>query len=199
MIILLASQKGGAGKSTIAINIADYLDNPLIVDADKQANLVNSEFNGRFKVATTYDNIKKDILAYKKKHKNIIIDVAGRDSPELRSGLLVADIAIIPFIPSQLDLSTLDTLTAILAKAKKLNKKLKCFAVINNANPYQKHTVTKDAKEFIKDNSKIKVLDTVLHTRASYRYVFIKNKTIRELTDKKAKAEIDNLIKELNL
>jgi chromosome partitioning protein len=141
----------------------------------------------------------KQIQKHKKKHKNIVIDVSGRDSEELRSGLLVADIVIVPFIPSQPDLATLDTINDIIGKAKRLNKKIKSFAVINIASTHHKDKLASEAKEFIKSNSKLAVLNTVLRARTSYRDVFIKNKSIFELKDKKAKSEFTKLIKELNL
>jgi chromosome partitioning protein len=199
MIILLASQKGGAGKSTIAVNIASYLKDVLIVDADRQASLLISDFADKFKIVSCYNDITKQIKTYKQKYKNIVIDVAGRDSNELRSALLVANIVIIPFIPSQPDLATLDNLNDIIQGAKKHNKQIKLYAVINNASVHHKDKLAKEAKEFIKENSKIKILDTVLRTRNSYRDMFIKNKSIFELKDKKAKAEVNQMIKELKL
>ncbi len=199
MIILLASQKGGCGKSTLAVNIASYLKDVLVVDADRQETILNSDFGGYFNIDSCYNDMTKQIQKHKKKHKNIVIDVSGRDSEELRSGLLVADIVIVPFIPSQPDLATLDTINDIIGKAKRLNKKIKSFAVINIASTHHKDKLASEAKEFIKSNSKLAVLNTVLRARTSYRDVFIKNKSIFELKDKKAKSEFTKLIKELNL
>ena len=84
-------------------------------------------------------------------------------------------------------------------QGKQLNKKLKCYAVVNSANPHPRNRDASEAIKFIKLNSKLKPMQTVLHTRNSYRDMFAHNKSIFELKDKKAIAETATLIKELKI
>ena len=202
MVIVLATQKGGSGKSTIAINLADYLtskNKTIIIDADKQATLSESDFIEQIDIAQHYNNLENTIKNYKKKYKNIIVDVAGKDSKELRSALITADIAIIPFQPSQADLYTLDNVSKIISGAKQHNKKLKSYAMINNASTHKANKRPREAMEFIQDNTKFHVLKTILHTRNAYLDTFRNSKTVFQAKDKKAKLEFNNLIKELSL
>jgi chromosome partitioning protein len=202
MVIVLATQKGGSGKSTIAINLAMYLSSlskTLILDADKQATISESDFSEKIDIMQKFGNLEKTIESCKKKHENIVIDVAGKDSTELRSALISADIAIVPFIASQSDLYTLETIDNIIKEAKEYNRKLKAYAVINNASTHSANKRAINAKEFIKANSKLKVLETVLHSRNAYLDTFYATKTVFDTKDKKAKNEVNNLIKELKI
>jgi chromosome partitioning protein len=202
MVIVLATQKGGSGKSTIAINLAMYLASlpkTLIIDADKQATISESDFSEKIDIMQKFGNLEKTIESCKKKYKNIVIDVAGKDSTELRSALISSDIAIVPFIASQSDLYTLETIDSIISEAKEYNRKLKAFAVINNASTHSANKRAINAKEFIKANSKLKVLETVLHSRNAYLDTFYSTKTVFDTKDKKAKNEMSNLIKELKI
>ena len=111
MIILLGSQKGGCGKSTIAINIACYLANQgkdiVLVDADPQqssANWVKDRDETdlpKVHCVQRYGDIKNTLKDLSQRYEYVVVDVAGHDSKELRTAMLVADLLIIPFRPSQ--------------------------------------------------------------------------------------------------
>jgi chromosome partitioning protein len=202
MVIVLATQKGGAGKSTIAINLAHHLLNKgsvLIIDSDKQATISESDFIEQLEIIQQYGDLEKSIKKYKTKYKYIIIDVAGKDSKELRSSLMNANIAIIPFLPSQSDLYTVNNINNIINDANVYNKKLKTFALINNASTHKANKRPFNAKYFIKENSRMQPLNTVLHTRNVYLDTFQTGKTVLQTKDSKAKNEFNNLVEELEL
>nr|WP_083576968.1 hypothetical protein [Francisella hispaniensis] len=62
----------------------------------------------------------------------MIIDCAGRDSKEQRTGMLVADCLLIPVRPSQYDLDTLENQAEIVETAKTINENLKTFVIVLN-------------------------------------------------------------------
>jgi chromosome partitioning protein len=202
MIILLATQKGGSGKTTLAINIACYLhekSKTLVIDADKQATLSKTKFNTTLQIKKHYNNIKKLIIDYSKQYKNIVIDTAGRDCAELRSALLVADIVVIPFLVSQPDLYTVKNVDSIVKEAKKYNPKLIAYAVTNCASTYYRNKDAEDAKRFIKANSRLTIIKTVLHSRAAYKEMYTAGKAIIKLQNTKAKQELKSFFKEINI
>jgi chromosome partitioning protein len=103
MIIVLGSQKGGVGKSTLAVSIAAYLmalgKRVLIVDADDQKSVL-TWYNNRpenlphMPVTGASGNIKAMLKEHEKSYDFVIADCAGRDSAEMRSGLMAADVFI---------------------------------------------------------------------------------------------------------
>ena len=105
MIILIGSQKGGCGKSTLTINIAAALaklnKDVIIVDADIQSTSSRwaadrSENLPKVHCVQKYENMKNTLLDLNQRYKFVIVDVAGKDSKELRTGMIVANILLIP-------------------------------------------------------------------------------------------------------
>lgn len=108
MIVLIGSQKGGVGKSTKAVNIAGYLilkqgKTAIIVDADDQKSIMtwyndrqNVEGLPHIPVVAASGKIKETLLELDRHYDYVIVDTAGRDSAELRSGLLAADLFLSP-------------------------------------------------------------------------------------------------------
>src|SRR5665647_1859059 len=136
MIILIGSQKGGCGKSTTAVNISAELStrghDVVLVDADKQATGANwaQDRSGNTALPVVhciqrYDNIRDTLLDLNERYQFVIVDAAGRDSRELRTGMTAAHILIVPFRPSQADLDTLPTMQQIITQAKDINPGLR--------------------------------------------------------------------------
>jgi len=208
MILLVGSQKGGSGKSTIAVNLCASLarngHNVLLVDADRQATAENwatdrEENKSLVSVSFVqkYDDITNTVLDLNKYYDYIIIDAAGRDSKELRTGMLAADVLLIPFRPSQPDLDTLPNVVSIIDQAKEINEKLKVFAVLSMAptNPIVKEIG--EAKEYLANYPEITLLDSVIRDRKVFRDAMSFGKGVSEMNNTKAKLEIDALLKEL--
>ncbi|WP_227655181.1 division plane positioning ATPase MipZ, partial [Klebsiella pneumoniae] len=123
MIIVLGSQKGGVGKSTLAVSIAAYLmslgNRVIIVDADDQKSVL-TWYNNRpedlphIPVTGATGNIKAMLKEHEKSYDFVIADCAGRDSAEMRSGLMAADVFISPLRPSQMDLDVVPHTCSVL-------------------------------------------------------------------------------------
>src|SRR6266705_1454279 len=116
MILVIGSEKGGCGKSTLAINLVvmsarEGIDT-LLVDADIQGSC--NEFSQRrdeLAIAPRIQvmmkqgrNLHRELADLQHRYQRIIVDTGGRDSPELRSSLLVAHTVLLPVQPTQLDL-----------------------------------------------------------------------------------------------
>jgi chromosome partitioning protein len=102
MIILIGSEKGGVGKSTIATNLSVYLTrkgkDTILVDADRQGTSSDwfserCETNlPKLECMSKFDNIKQSLFDLSKRYEYVVVDSQGRDSVELRTGLIAADI-----------------------------------------------------------------------------------------------------------
>lgn len=213
MIVLFGGEKGGSGKTTLSTNIAAIrttaIKDLLLIDTDRQSTASFwcsvREDNGvgpRVASIQKYDKtIRTEVKELKKKYQDIIIDAGGRDSPELRSSLLVADVAIFPLRPSQFDLWTMSRLNTLVEQALDINEKLKAFVVINQASPNPAVKEVEETKEFITEFKYIKLLKSIICERISYRRAAIEGKSVTEYKpeDSKAIEEISNLYNEIYL
>lgn len=126
MVIVVGSQKGGVGKTTIATNLAAWLakrgDDVLLVDADDQGSAADFtawrettlEKIGYTLVQLTGSNVRKQIEALKPKYDHIVIDTGGRDTTSQRAALFVCDVYLSPFAPRSYDLWTVTKVVTLI-------------------------------------------------------------------------------------
>lgn len=208
MIILIGSQKGGCGKSTTAVNISAELagqgHDVVLVDADRQCTAANWAMDrvenpalAKVHCVQKYDSIRDTLLDLNTRYEYVVVDAAGRDSRELRTGMTAAHILIVPFRPSQPDLDTLPNMQEIIIQAKDLNPNLKVFGLITMAptNPIIHEEA--DARECLIDYPEIKLLSTMIRDRKVYRDAMSDGLSVVEMDNPKAKAEIKKLVEEI--
>jgi chromosome partitioning protein len=116
-IVLVGSEKGGVGKTTVAFNLAVMRaragKNVLLVDTDKQGSSAmwaslrsEADFSPPLLCVQKFGKIGIDLIQLRD-HYEIIVDAGGQDSVELRQAIAVADLWVIPVRPSQIDLLTI--------------------------------------------------------------------------------------------
>lgn len=209
MIILIGSQKGGCGKSTLTTNIAAALavasNDVMLVDADKQASSSNwfldrSENPKLPPVHSVqkYDDVRASIIDLSKRYQYVIIDAAGRDSIELRTSMIVADVLVMPVRPSQFDLDTVPRMNEIYNDAKLLNPNLKFKAVITMGPTNPVINEAEEAQNFFKNYPNISLLKTIVRERKVYRDAISGlGLGVVEMNNNKAKEEIKSLLLEV--
>ena len=211
MIILVGGEKGGPGKTTLAINLASMrtkvTDDLLLIDTDKQPTSsywcsIREDKQILPRVASIQKfgkSVRTETLALKEKYEDIIIDAGGRDSPELRGGLLVAKKAVFPLRPSQFDLWTLGRLNTLVETASEFNEGLKAFILINQAptNPAIKEV--QEAKDLISEFENLRLLKTHICERIVFRRSAVQGMSVTEYkpTDSKAVEEITSVYEEI--
>ncbi len=207
MIILIGSEKGGVGKSTLATNLAVLLaskgNDVVIVDADRQstcANWAQDRYEtDKIKIdcIRQYDNLKPTLDSLSSRYKIIIVDCQGRISQEMRTGLLAANLVIIPFKPSQWDLDTLPSMLNIIKEAKDFNQKLVSCAVITMSPTNPNMDDLNQARDFFSNYPEIVLLKTAICERKVYKEAAGCGLGIIELDNQKAIDEITGVLKEL--
>jgi len=203
MIVLIGSQKGGCGKSTIATNLAAVAAQKgrdvVLIDSDVQCTsatwATDREQTSKPQVACVQrvGNITATAKELASKYDLVLIDAGGRDSNELRSGLLAADLLIAPFKPSQADLDTVFQLSDTVTMAKDFNSGLETLAVLTMSPTHPGNTEIKEARGYLKDH--MKVSSCLLHDRKAYRDALSLGLGVIEHSDPKAKSEVTKLYK----
>ncbi|WP_017401697.1 AAA family ATPase, partial [Acinetobacter schindleri] len=135
MIILVGGEKGGAGKSCLAQNLAVYLQKKnrdvLLLDADPQGTTTDwikerdeNEDLKNIPSVQASGNIRQVLKDLSKRYEDIIIDAGGQDSEALRSAMTIATHMLLPFRPKRRDLKTLDHMEQVLKLARAVNPDL---------------------------------------------------------------------------
>lgn len=208
MIVLYSHQKGGVGKSTLAINHA-YFKGCSIIDLDSQ----NSSmlFNQLRKMndmksiecftADTVDEFKELVKDYKSNKENmIIIDSGGYDSEINRLALISADIIITPVGASQIELFGLQKFRGIINEASEATgTSVKTHVLINNVDSRSKKKIN-ELQEYIASNKNyFNLLDSIIHSRVDFKNAYGDGLTVEELDkDSKASQEIESLVNEID-
>lgn len=144
-IIVMCNQKGGAGKTTATLNLGAALGkrgySVALIDGDEQSSLVeiaslSPEENpipatvfGLWKAGRKiHQEIKKFVSLY----DYIIVDCPpAASSPIAQSSLLVADMAIVPFIPGAIDALAAPKIRDAIESAQLVNEGLLAFLLLN--------------------------------------------------------------------
>jgi chromosome partitioning protein len=209
MIILIGSQKGGPGKTTVAVNLAVEFakqnKDVCLVDADPQRSAArwhaDREEQGHQPAVACVEKlgaINQTLQDLDGRYDIVIVDVAGKDSKEMRTGMTAADTLVVVVRPSQLDLDTLDHMTEVIDQAMDFNPELDVRGLITQAPSNPAITERTDAGEYLADYPRIRPLETVIHERKAYRDVIGEGRGVVEWTNPKAKAEIQALAAELS-
>ncbi|MCL5237763.1 MAG: ParA family protein [Nitrospirae bacterium] len=212
MIINIAHQKGGVGKSTLATNLAVAMKGD-ILDLDSQHSCLLfsrlREDSGLGKIAVhtadTVDELKEIVGSYNGE-KTLIIDSGGYDNEINRTSLYLSDIILTPVGPAQIEIFGLKKFSSILENVTtKLQQSsgrsdisLRSNVIINNADPRSQGAIG-ELKEYIVANSKwFDLLESVLHARTDYKRAYGQGKSVEELkAGSKAGEELQSLVKDI--
>ena len=140
MIISVQNQKGGVGKTTLAIHISHALvlkgSRVLLVDADPQGSARDwaaARSNPPLFPVVGLDRptIHRDLPALVKDFAHVVIDGPPRVSDLARSAIIAADLVVVPIQPSPYDIWAADEIIKLITEASVFKEKLKSVFVIN--------------------------------------------------------------------
>jgi chromosome partitioning protein len=202
MIIVLGGQKGGTGKSTLAMNLTVALTRggakTLLLDTDTQrssSNWSDTRSNNGIEPAITCVQKTAKLLQVlgdmAELYEHVVVDAGGRDSVELRSALTLADRLYTPVKASQNDLWTVDAMSEVVENASALNPRLSAYLVLTMVPTNPAIRELQNARQLLVEYPAFRQCSTVIHERKAYRDVVFLGKGVVEHTDRKAADEID--------
>jgi len=203
MILTVGHTKGGAGKSTLAFNIAHYLQTQGhdvgLVDLDFQQTLYYvNEIRGASmeKLPMLFAHNVSMLLNIFKKHTGIlVVDVGGFDSDINRTAIAHADELIVPITNSITEVVGFKMFEKILDEMETDNGKRDMTVVLNRIHPLTKDfTVVKKA---IGKKAHITLLDTVVRSRKVYIDSLGIGKSVFDVGHEKGMQEIKGVCDEL--
>ena len=210
MITIIGCNKGGAGKTTTAVNVAVALARKghevCLVDADPQrsasrwhAEREAAGIQPSITLIEKRDNISATLKTLDSKFEHVIVDVAGRNSRELITGAAVADIIIAPHQCSQLDLDTLVELQDQVVRVRDLNPELCVYAyhTMASTNASVKLTERREFLEYVSEFPEIQPLDSVGYYRKAYKDAIPLGKSVLESDNVQAASEVEALVEEV--
>lgn len=216
MIIVLANQKGGVGKSCLSQNIAICLHRQgkkvILLDADSQKTSAMWVQDRRENESVDVDNdihfgmvfgkCRGDIISYKENGYHVVVDCGGLDSDTMRQAILAADQVIVPFRAKNKDLSVVENMFEIIDESKLVNPELVANAVITQCPtlPNQAQRIL-DAKEYCKAFGLIP-LNSITYNRNVYDDADESGLSVFEIegqddASKKAIVEIESIVEEI--
>lgn len=209
-IIAVCNQKGGPGKTTLSMQLAGSLarrgQKLLVVDADPQgtaARWAATADDGMpfpasvVGLSAASSKVHREVKNFVDDYQYIIIDCPpAADSPVPQSALLIADLALVPIIPSPLDMWAAVGIRHVIENVSEINEDLKARLVINQGQPNT--SLAKEALEVLPEFG-IDLCRTYLHQRQAYRQAAVYGQTVHDLGSKAAPAieEVEALTDEV--
>lgn len=205
MIISILNQKGGTGKTTLAVNLArGYTKlgiNTLLVDSDSQGSAQRwHERSGGELIDMTclpMNTLDKDVQKYVNFYDRIIIDGIPRISPLTLCAIKCADLILIPVQPSPYDIwATEDLVRSVKDKIIMSDGKTKAAFVVS-----RKITGTNLGRDIQEELKKLElnVLNNSTSQRVAYATSVEKGLTVmdHEYYETEACKEISSIINEI--
>lgn len=200
MITVIGSLKGGSGKSTTSFNLAVWLltqdFSTAIFDLDPQQTLADTaecraEDNHKpvLEVLSPRTRVLEKLIEADKTHTEVLVDIGNSNMSAAKTAYKVADRIIIPVLPSQSDVWSLQRFLKII-ELLDTKPNLEIIVFVNRADTHHAVMETRETLMVLKQLPGITVVTKLLSQRLGFRRSFSEGMGIFELEPRsKAAAE----------
>jgi chromosome partitioning protein len=205
--IALVNEKGGAGKSTLAINIASALtrqgNHVVLVDADPQGTSREwAEMNppGYPVGFTELDVVRLDTPALLRSLKSIsadyiIIDTPAKADDVSATAIRLADVALLPLQPSGADMNAVAPTVKMIHAKRELGGAIEAAFLLNCID--DRTTMTRQARAGAWNGYDLPILNAAVADRTVFVQSYDAGVSVYEMHDPAAIADIDRVMAEL--
>lgn len=205
LIISVTNQKGGVGKSTLALNLASYFSQngvrSAVVDSDAQGSIAS--LVATFGEANTYGSVnlipRKSFRSFlelsdRSDYQILVVDTPPYLSTDLQEIFQISDFVLVPTKPGAFDMFAIESTLEIIRRSQKLKPNLKVGVALNMIAPGTRHV--EEIRTYLKGKD-VLVLDSEIAKRVEFERCLLTYDSIFASADEKAKAEIRNLAEEI--
>jgi chromosome partitioning protein len=204
-VFAVLNQKGGAGKTTVAVNLAGGLarrGSTVLLDLDPQASATQWATAGTQTFPATvkqlgaggvHRDLRRDFRAF----DFVVLDCPpSADSRQAELALLGSDTVIIPVLPSPVDLWASLRLPAEIEQARQRNANLRAFLLLNQI---ESRSALSAAMQDALAEFGLPVLKSVVRRRSVYKTAALEGVSVYQMGGRgqAAAAEIEAILEEL--
>ena len=176
MIVALAGQKGGSGKTTVTINLADEWHrrgkDVLVCDVDPQGTArtwsdvaADLETDGPTTIGMG-EGFHDELPDLANGYDHTVVDCPPGHSARQRAAMMVADVVIVPCGPGATDIWSMAETIELARKARSVQPDLDVAILVTRKDA---RTVIADKAEEALRSTDLPVLDTMLGFRVAYQ------------------------------
>jgi len=203
-VIAVVGNKGGAGKTTLSINIASGMlrrCSTVLLDADPQLSSFQwreiADRDDLVGVVDAVDDVVGNVRDYRNRFDCVVLDCPPSvQSDQTRQALAFSDIAVVPVLPSPLDLWATVHVEQEIVWARSVNPKIKALVVVNQLEPRTLlSSLIRDALAEIA----LPVANTAITRRMAYRNAMLEGCSVLDAgaAAKDSAEEIKQLVEEV--
>ena len=203
-IITLVSNKGGAGKTTLSMNLAAGLQRraaTCLLDADPQGSSTDwariGEGPGIGDVRSAHQDLEASLREAARQFDHVVVDCPPSIlAPQTELALRRAQIALIPVQPSPVDIWATVHIGQALAQARDSNPGLQAFVLVNQL---ESRTMLSRLIDSALEEVGIPALHLGVHRRAIFRNCLLDGRTVYDMGARgsAAVAELEAIIDEV--
>ena len=198
-VFSVANQKGGTGKTTLAMNLAAGLSRrgrSLVIDADPQGSA--GQWTGLapetrpfpVSVISVGGNLVNEVERFRQDYQHIVIDCPPTlETPATEQAMRASDQVLIPVLPSPIDLWASVRLASAIEQIKQAKPMLRAHLVINQLEP---RSALSRAMQQALTEFDIPALEAGLRRRAIYRNAAIEGGSVY-CVGKQGRAAVDEI------
>ncbi len=180
MIVAVAGEKGGCGKTSIAVHLSGWRvcadRDVMLVDADRQGSAsmwVDSRVERRLPAPSTvrqFDTgLRRAVRDLARRYEDVVVDIGSGDGAAIEAVMRVAHTVIVPVQPNGMDVWTIDLLDDLACEALDVNDGLRVCSVINRASTHHASRDLRAAQQELRRYRDVEHSELVIRERTSIR------------------------------